>query len=318
MIRTEIGKALGAIERRLAPGAPVILIYHRIGDARADPWGITTDPEVFQSQLEALQSVRRVVSLDELMAAARERRRRPDRPLAAITFDDGYRDVLTTAAPILEKLECPATVFIVTDLVGQARELWWDELAFIFLEDHPLPASLELSRKIGGPVRVATSSPEARSGACHRLRARLRYMPPERIEAELDVLRRWAGVERPARGRNRMMSGEEIAALRGGVLTVGAHTRRHPALPSLNYARQREEIASSRSACEAFYGAPVAHFAYPFGDFDGRSIRAAQETGFMSASTTAPGVVTGRGGPYRLPRINPGRSDGDALIAALR
>jgi peptidoglycan/xylan/chitin deacetylase (PgdA/CDA1 family) len=248
----------------------------------------------------------------------RERPRGPDRPLAAITFDDGYHDVFTTALPILERLDCPATVFIVSGLVDQARELWWDELAFIFLESHPLPPSLELDRNVGGPLRIATSSPEARLGACHRLRARLRYQPPERIEAELQSLRAWAGVARPARARSRMMSGDEISTLKSGLLTVGAHTRTHPALHRLSYARQLEEIASSRSACETFYGAPVAHFAYPFGDFDGRSIRAAREAGFKSACTTIPGVVTGRAGPYRLPRIDPGRADGESLIASLR
>ena len=45
-----------------------------------------------------------------------------------ITFDDGYRDNLLVAKPILEEHGLPATVFVTTGYVGSNRDFWWDEL----------------------------------------------------------------------------------------------------------------------------------------------------------------------------------------------
>ena len=44
----------------------------------------------------------------------------------AITFDDGYEDNFRYAAPILERLELPATFFVVTQWIGTETVAWWD------------------------------------------------------------------------------------------------------------------------------------------------------------------------------------------------
>ena len=317
MIKREIANALGWAERKLWPRAPVILIYHRVADPARDIWGIIVGPERFREQVEAIQSVRRIVPLGELIAAVREGRS-SDRPLAAITFDDGYRDVYDTARPILEQLDAPATVFVVSGLVGAAREFWWDELAYIFLEPHDLPAELELV--IGGRRRQWTFPPgdlHARGEACHGFRRQFRDTPPAPIEATLAALRAWAGLERPARAALRAMTPDEIARLKGGILGVGAHTVNHPAMPFVDAAGQLAEARESREACEAWLGAPVEHFAYPFGRYDAASVAAVREAGFASACTTVPSVTRAYRDPLRLPRVAPGRMDGETLARAL-
>ena len=47
----------------------------------------------------------------------------------AITFDDGYRDNLTHAAPILARHGLPATIFLATGFIGTAEVPWFDRLA---------------------------------------------------------------------------------------------------------------------------------------------------------------------------------------------
>jgi peptidoglycan/xylan/chitin deacetylase (PgdA/CDA1 family) len=316
MIERGIANALGVIERRLWPRAPVILIYHRVADPARDVWGITVGPDRFAEQIEALKSVRQVVPLSQLVAAVLDGKQ-SDRPLAAVTFDDGYHDVFTAARPILHRLDCPATVFLVSGMVGAPREFWWDELAFIFLADHALPAELELRF---GRLRRWSLPPGdrgARGMACHQIRRIFRDAPPAGIEASLAELRAWAGVGRPARAQNRAMTALEVRALKDDLLGVGAHTVRHPSLPFLSATDQRAEIAESRAACEALLGAPVTHFAYPFGAYDGRAARLAREAGFASACTTVPSVARGGADRFRLPRIAPGRMDGEALARVL-
>ncbi len=59
-----------------------------------------------------------------------------DENLLAITFDDGFRDNLTVALPLLEKYNLPATVFVTADFIGKENYLSTEELQT--LASHPL------------------------------------------------------------------------------------------------------------------------------------------------------------------------------------
>jgi Polysaccharide deacetylase len=66
------------------------------------------------------------------------------RPLV-ITFDDGYADNLYNAAPLLDRYDVPATLFLATGYIDGAREFWWDALERMLLEPEVLPAELHLT-----------------------------------------------------------------------------------------------------------------------------------------------------------------------------
>src|SRR5690242_16694094 len=89
-------------------GSYAILLYHRIADESADPWGLCVSPAHFIQQLEALRrSGYTPVSLQEATEQHRPRCRR-----VVLTFDDGYSDNLNVALPILNAYSCPATFFV--------------------------------------------------------------------------------------------------------------------------------------------------------------------------------------------------------------
>lgn len=136
-------------------GAPAwrgvrVLGYHRISDERHV---LSVPPERFRRQLETVLaaglepvSVARAI---ELVAAGEVGGRH-----VAVTFDDGYRDNLEHAVPVLEELGIPATIFVPTRIIdGEARYWWfsapppaltWDELraldagALVDVEAHTL------------------------------------------------------------------------------------------------------------------------------------------------------------------------------------
>ena len=112
--------------RRLATGSTVVLAYHAIADLRADPvlrdYGVP--PDRFAAHLDALTAHGcTFIDLDSLLGALDGDRRLPDRAVL-VTFDDGYTDLLTAAAPILAERRIPAIVFAVAGRVGQTNE--WD------------------------------------------------------------------------------------------------------------------------------------------------------------------------------------------------
>ncbi len=304
------------MERMLWDRSPVVLMYHRVADCPDDLWNIAVPPARFEEQLEALKRVREIAPLDEVLAW-RDHGRPSAKPLAAITFDDGYHDALNEALPILERQDCPAIVYVATGPVGGALGFWWDELVRLLLD---APASLEPLRLVirGRPMtRQLPDDRKGREEVCRLVRRRLRNLEPEEIDAQLDAICAWAGASRRLHPEDRLMTGEEVGRLSTSLIQIGAHTARHPSLPSLSPAAQLAEMADSRRACEDWTGGPVEHFAYPFGHYDRSSVAAARACGFRSAVTTSPGVVRPLSDPLRLARITPGRMDGEALTRLL-
>ena len=89
---------------------PVILTYHSISDGTSP---LEIAPALFAEQMEWLKANTRVAPLLEVVTALKERVPLPERTVA-LTFDDGFLDFHTEAAPVLLRLGLPATVFLPT------------------------------------------------------------------------------------------------------------------------------------------------------------------------------------------------------------
>ncbi len=108
-----------------------VLVYHTID--HADSQGDCAErisPERFEQQLRWLSRRRKVVPLVETLTRSRREN------VVAITFDDGYRDNLTIALPLLEKYQLPMTLFVVAGFVGRENYLSPDDLRE--MAKHPL------------------------------------------------------------------------------------------------------------------------------------------------------------------------------------
>src|SRR5947208_16502291 len=96
--------------------AATVLVYHGV-EARPrdeDPAQLFVPPDLFERQMTFLARRRVVVTLDDAIRSAHPRRNR-----VAITFDHGFRSVLTAAAPLPERPGLPATVFVPTASPGR-------------------------------------------------------------------------------------------------------------------------------------------------------------------------------------------------------
>ncbi|HZD88293.1 MAG TPA: polysaccharide deacetylase family protein [Gaiellaceae bacterium] len=111
-----------------------ILMYHRVGKlpkvAGLYGAGLTVRPRAFAAQMDWLHAHGfHAISMRQLFDGLEWGAPLPPRPVA-ITFDDGYRDVLWNAEPVLHRLHMPATAFIITDRVSGSDSsfLTWREL----------------------------------------------------------------------------------------------------------------------------------------------------------------------------------------------
>ena len=107
-------------ERNGASRGLRIIGYHRVSWAR-DTLAVT--PAAFRAQMETLIEARvEPVALNEALGRLNER---PTGRYACVTFDDGYRDFLDHAMPVLRELRIPATIFVSSAPISGTAHLYW-------------------------------------------------------------------------------------------------------------------------------------------------------------------------------------------------
>src|SRR5438552_5122482 len=124
-----------AAAHRAWPNRLTVLAYHRIGDpisasGNSLPANISATPAAFAEQTEFLRRRFNVISLADLVRWRAGQARLPRFP-ALITFDDGYRDNLEAALPILRAKRLPAALFVATDCI-EGKPFYWDLAAYCF------------------------------------------------------------------------------------------------------------------------------------------------------------------------------------------
>jgi peptidoglycan/xylan/chitin deacetylase (PgdA/CDA1 family) len=322
-------KLRSAISRVWPPKPrPLILMYHRIADEPIDNWGLAVSSAHFEEQLQVLRRTRHPFPLTDFVRNLMADTLPPN--AVALTFDDGYVDNLVAGKPRLSAAGVPATVFVATGYLDRPGEFWWDELARLILAGNG-PQNLELV--IRGEtmyIDLGTESPVCEDGTMRaaslpRRQAALtpiwqaiRRLEDDERELVMTELRSIFAVRGHHTGRGRAMTREEVRALViDGLVTIGAHTVTHPVLSTLGATACHREITESKSACEALIGAPVAGFAYPYGDLDANARGAVVAAGFAFACSTRHEPTSATSDIFSLPRIHVHNWGGDAFERAL-
>ena len=301
------------LRSRFALGG-LILGYHRVAEASASAYGMCVSPAHFAEQLEVVHRHCRPVSLMKLINGLDDGSL-PTRAVA-LTFDDGYADVLDQAMPLLEYYAIPAAVFVITGCLG--HEFWWDELAHALIWAKRPTGRLRL--RVGGetvawPLDVSLVGKEERPENRSRLLLELyrRLLPLASAErcCILAQVREWAGGPPVAHTTGRSLTAAEVQQLASGLVDIGAHTVSHPLLAALSIALQRSEIHDGKRALEALLGRPVTGFSYPNGSASPMTRALVQEAGFRHACGSQPDVARRSSHRYQLPRFWVPDCDGD-------
>jgi peptidoglycan/xylan/chitin deacetylase (PgdA/CDA1 family) len=285
-----------------------ILTFHRVlPDALFKDYlfpSLAVSESMFRGQMASLQRRCRVVTLEEGLDALRTGRS-GDKPMVAVTFDDGYADNVTVAAPIMNALGVRATFFVVTGLIGTDAELWYDVAARRWqAASFPgLVAACAAAKVDGSWMRSKPAIGEWMS-----FLKRLEPAQRANVVAELPD----PGPLQSRRHLDRLMTAEELRELVDAGHVIGSHTMSHPLLPQLDAASLKSELEMSLHQLHKWLGQPVRGFSYPNGDHDDRVRQAVADAGCTHACTTR----TGRNGPHadpmRLSRIDmhPSRASG--------
>jgi peptidoglycan/xylan/chitin deacetylase (PgdA/CDA1 family) len=280
-----------------------ILTYHRVNDD-ADDFLPAVPASVFERHMAYVASAYRVMPLAEMVERA-QKGSLPRNSLA-ITFDDGYRDNLTHAAPILHRLGLPATIFLATGLIGTGTSSWFDRLS----------VALKLTRvesvRTPWEETFILRDQAARLAALDRALGYLKTLRDDELQRVLDRFLEALGVPDAMASKNLMLDWDDVRALRGLGFDVGGHTVSHVILSRVSDERAWAEIRGSSEAIEASLGTKPTAFAYPNGrpeDYTRSTIDLVRRAGFAWAVTTRFGLNTRETPAYELRRGGPWESD---------
>ena len=276
----------------------LILTYHRVLGPEHRQDADQVDRDQFDMHVGMLSRYFNVLTLADAVDAV-ARRELPSRAVA-ITFDDGYRDNVTVALPVLERHGVAASFFIATGYLDGG--IMFNDIVIESIMRCDADVA-ELSPLRLGRHPLATQSD--RNNAIASLLGELKYRPEDE---RTDMARKIADHLQIDIPTDLMMNTEDLLHLRDAGMEIGGHTRSHPILAATPDGAAFDNICQGKADIEAITGVPVTSFAYPNGrpgqDFEARHASMVRDAGFVRAVTTAAACVTADTDSYQLGRFS--------------
>ena len=239
---------------------------------------------------------------------------RPVQPYSMVlTFDDGYRNNVTHALPILRQFGAPAIFFIPTGFLDHPRPFWFDRLDYA--AQHARTEGQEL--KIGSVrTRLDCSSKETlRESFVGFIRAAQAqdlsdWEFLEEVEKLTVLLEERAGrsllsivAEDPWTA---IVNWDEINAVISDDISVGSHTVDHMRLGAVDRSTAYDQLHRSKQSIEVRTGSCCRSICYPKGSFCEETVEVAEECGYTCGLTTIEGLNRAGDNPMTLRRIGIG------------
>jgi peptidoglycan/xylan/chitin deacetylase (PgdA/CDA1 family) len=294
---------VGPVGRFLARHKLPILMYHGVTERPLEPfcWHML-DVAAFRAQLEWVARRYTVLplgdALERLVAGTLAPRS------MAITFDDGYRNDADVAGPVLARLGLPATLYLVTDLIGGDAPPWPDRLYLAFARAQAPRIDLGALGLGTRDLETAEGKASAYAACVHALKAR----PAADKDALIAGFVAALDLHDPSDpGDFAMLRWDDVRRLAaGGLWQFGGHTTRHEILRHQQDADVAREVRASHERVLAETGRRPTSFAYPNGrkqDFDARAQAAVRAAGLTFAVSTVNGLASPASDPLALPRL---------------
>lgn len=198
-----------------------------------------------------------------------------------ITFDDGYKDNVTIASPILEAYNAKAVFFVVTDYIGTKQWLWHDKVRY-----------LAIANKIDGIEAEHT----------------LKMMNAGQTVAQT-YRNKIEELFKQCHTQGLMMTWDDVKRLKNSGFKIGAHTANHEILQFLTRNEQHKEIRLSVNKVNEILNEGSNVFAYPNGLFNEDTLEILQEHKINYGFTTVAGLNTIEENKLQIKRLGINASD---------
>jgi peptidoglycan/xylan/chitin deacetylase (PgdA/CDA1 family) len=289
--------------RQMTRAGLMIVGWHGVsmGDEHVRFPSLFISPESFRRRLDFLRRTYRVIPLDE--AVRQLRNGRLESRQVVLTFDDGFHNFYSVAAPILREYGMPATVYAITSELasdGPNTTLLVRDLVL-----RTRAESIEWSMNGSPAGRVALKSGRNRDQFTGQILALLKNRD---YGERLDLARKLAaalGVDIDAIIASRTwhhLSAFEMRELSQQGFSIQLHTHHH--LNVVDHADVLdEELRLNRQSIVDVTGSSPVHFCYPSGCWSRETWPALERAGIASATTTKQGPNLRQTPAYALRRV---------------
>jgi glycosyltransferase involved in cell wall biosynthesis/peptidoglycan/xylan/chitin deacetylase (PgdA/CDA1 family) len=283
-------------------GGGSIFMFHRVlphGRECYEP-ELVTSVDSFAPFLDWITENYRVLPLEEV-ATRLGRPTDRNRPVCALTFDDGWLDNFQYAFPLIRQRQLPATIFLPVRFVGTDRRFWQELIWLCFKEMKDREFRSAVLEKV---IRKFPWFPPAESFRSSY--AALKKFLMTRSSEEADEFARgvaeFSGLDSCSLDRT-FVNWEEVRIMQASGISFGSHTLHHSLLTN---AMPRAVLAELRNSFEELslrLRADVSGFSYPWGASNAIIQEQVRESGYTFAVTTQAGLVNGDMNPWLLPRF---------------
>jgi peptidoglycan/xylan/chitin deacetylase (PgdA/CDA1 family) len=276
----------------------LVLAWHNVDPTWCFPARRGAGRRGLERQLAFLRRCCNVVPLGGALHALDRGDALPPRAVA-LTFDDGYRDQLDLAVPMLERLGLPATFFLVPGLLDGTTRPWWEALGWIFARTTRDSVVWE------GRTMGLRDDAERRSSLVAVLEELKRRDQLGR-DVAVDELAHRCAPEGKLEEQAAFLDWDGARQLARRGFTVASHSLNHAVLAQESWQTQEHDLAQSRRQLEWELDLPVDLLAYPNGkrsDYSRATIDAARRAGYSHAVTTLEGWNRATTPPYEVHRF---------------
>lgn len=304
---------LHLLKRRRLRGRAVVLMYHRVLNARERHQSFSSDaiqvsPETFDRQLRFLRRHFNVVTPEAFVERLRSGKPFDD-ATCLITFDDGWADNFIAALPLLRKHALPAVVFLPTNFIGSENCFWQERLARLLHRLHDLrrvrPSEAQAIVETYGLSHTFRAEGTELKRRIHDfvrgLKERSDNEANRLVEAAYGVVGKFAITER---NPDRFLSWDQVRTMAGHGVRFGSHAVTHRILTLMDAETVDRELTNSKEQIARQLGVTIELLAYPNGDTNRAIAEAARAAGYAAAFTTRPGTVAAGEHPFLIPRVN--------------
>jgi peptidoglycan/xylan/chitin deacetylase (PgdA/CDA1 family) len=277
----------------------------------------TVGLKAFQKEIEILVRYFQPISISDLADWWTGKAELP-RHSVLVTFDDGYMNNLTNAAPVLLHFGVPAVIHVCTGYIDKTRILWILEIYRRVLEwpksTIPMPGS-EADRRVDDPIE--------RKLIANSVRQECKKLPHEECQRYLNRLREIGSPESDVRDEEvfGFLSWDAVRTLKKKGFEIGSHTVEHPILTRIPEQSLDQELRGSKLTIEEQIGGNCRCFAYPNGEEEDISkviTERVEQVGYDFAFTTTEQLCSRRESRFELGRISiPGGLSVNAFHARL-
>lgn len=291
-----------------------IVVYHAVSLAPRNDDPLQVSQRDFEAQIRMLTRHYTVVGLGRALRAL-DQVESCSRPLAVVTFDDGYRSTIRRAVPIMRAYGVSATVFVPCGLVGTSRPQWHDRVRRAITEfDRP---ELRITLKRVTRIAKIPAEPFERNTFTYRLLEWLKTLDEEtRTEAVRQISTQAPARRFPDDEDEILMDWNDVSDAAAVGMEFGSHTVAHTILPAESAARAKWEIEESKRILERRLGHSVQAFCYPNGSYSAEIREMVVQAGYACALTVDPGLNDRESDRYMLRRFTPSPLEGPYTLLA--